>query len=152
MNYLDLIITGEKVYLKVVSMDYVETIFNEFNESIITYMYPEVAKHINETIEFINLSRKKAEDGKDYTYMILNKETHEFLGCGGVHHLDNDCPELGIWIKKSAHGHHYGRDAVTASFNYFKKYYKKFLYPVDQRNQPSRKIALSLGGVLEKVI
>ncbi len=150
MNVLDLVITGEHVYLKVVTLDYLEDIFKEFNESIITYMYPGPSTEIQLTKEFIENSIKKAIEGIDYTYMILKKGTNEFIGCGGVHHLDKDCPELGIWVKKSAHGNHYGLEAVTISYEYFKDQYESFSYPVDERNGASKRIPLSLGGKLIK--
>ncbi len=148
MNVIDLMLEGKNIYLKVVSMDYLEDIFREFNESIITYMYPGPSTDIEETKKFVKSSIKKAEEGKDFTFMILKKDTDEFIGCGGVHHLDSDCPEFGIWVKKSAHGNHYGLDAIHICYAYFKDFYQKFIYPVDKRNFASKRIPLSLGGML----
>ena len=44
---------------------------------------------------------------------ITKKENGEFLGCCGFHGKGNPrTPELGIWIKKDAHGKKYGREAI----------------------------------------
>ena len=57
-----------------------------------------------------------------------------------------------MWVKQSAHGKKIGREAVVAleewaqhniDFDYIR-------YPVSQENIPSRKIAESLGGIVEK--
>ena len=149
MNYSQTVIEGERIILKLVSIDYAKDIFKEFNQDVTLYMLPKQASDIRETLEFITTSELKALDGTDFTYMILDKDTHEFLGCGGVHHLDRHTPELGIWIKKGAHGHHYGLEAVNISYQYFKDQYQGFIYPVDRRNIASKKIALSLGGTLD---
>ena len=52
--------------------------------------------------------------GQELVLAILNKKTKEFLGVAGLHHIDTPYPELGVWTKKSAHGHKYGREAMTA--------------------------------------
>ena len=150
MDISKLIIKGKRVELKVVNESFKDEIFKEFNESIITYMYPCVNDDISQVEGFIKRSQLKAEEGIDFTFMIIDKDTGEYLGNGGVHHLDQETPELGIWIKKSAHGNHYGYEAVEIAFNYFKNQYQSFLYPVDKRNIPSKKIALGLGGKLSR--
>ncbi|MEH2435865.1 MAG: GNAT family N-acetyltransferase [Nostoc sp.] len=57
-------------------------------------------------------------------------------------------PELGIWLKKSAHGHGFGREAIHVLKDWVDKNleYNYLSYPVDKRNIPSRKIAESLRG------
>jgi RimJ/RimL family protein N-acetyltransferase len=82
---------------------------------------------------------------------VLLAETGEFLGHGGMHDVDSPTPELGIWLKKSAHGQKYGIEAVTAVVhwacdNLDVRYLR---YPVDRRNVPSRRIPEALGGVIE---
>jgi RimJ/RimL family protein N-acetyltransferase len=79
------------------------------------------------------------------------KETGEYLGGGGVHAIQPETAELGIWIKKSAHGNAYGREAVTALARWaFESLSVRYLiYPVDRRNLASRKIPESLGARIE---
>lgn len=72
----------------------------------------------------------------------------EFLGICEVGAIDTDTPELGIWIKKSAQGNGFGREAIHVLKVWIDKNleYEYLAYPVEQRNIPSRKIAESLGG------
>ena len=79
---------------------------------------------------------------------MLNKQTLEFLGLVGIHSLDTKFPEYGIWLKKSAHGNGFGKEAVHALNDWMEKNwdYEYIIYPVDVRNTCSRKIPISLGG------
>lgn len=116
-------------------------------------MIPRSPYKIEDTLDFIHSAMEKIKKGEELQVVILLKETGEYLGGGGVMGLKTDTPEPGIWIKKSAHGHKYGREAeaVTAlkewlDKNSSNKYIK---YPVDKRNISSRKIAESLGGIIK---
>ena len=151
MNLLDEIIESERLKLVPTSEKYAQDIFKEFSKDLTVYMYPKPADEISETIAFINSSRSYMKTGKQFQVVILNKTTGEFLGHGGINHLNSDNPELGIWIKRSAHGNKYGLEAVRALKNWIDKNlpYKYISYPVDRRNIASRKIAENLGGIIE---
>ena len=82
---------------------------------------------------------------------ILAKDTDEFLGCCGLHGRENPRePELGIWLKKSAHGRGFGREAVAAVRDWAERHLivDAFIYPVDRNNTASRKVAEALGGTI----
>ena len=151
MNLLNVFIESERLKLIPTSEEYAQEIFKEFSDDLTVFMYPKPAKKIGETLSFINLSRKSMQKGEQLQVVILNKLTNEFIGHGGISKLNTDTPELGIWIKKSVHGHKFGREAVKALKEWIdkNKSYKYIIYPVDKRNIPSRKIAESLGGVIE---
>jgi RimJ/RimL family protein N-acetyltransferase len=92
------------------------------------------------------------KEGTNLQLVIKHKDTKEYLGNVGLHHLDQKNPELGIWIKKEAHGCAYGLEAITGviewakqnlDFNYLK-------YPVDRHNIPSRKIPERNNGVIRR--
>ena len=83
---------------------------------------------------------------------ILDKQTKEFFGNVGLHRIQERVPELGIRIKQWAFGKKIWREAVAAlearaqqhlDFDYIR-------YPVDRDNIWSRKIAESLGGIVDK--
>jgi RimJ/RimL family protein N-acetyltransferase len=76
--------------------------------------------------------------------------TGEFLGLAGIHKLDTPEPEPGVWIKQARHGHGYGREAVAALIAWAaaKLGFASVIYPVAERNAPSRRLAEALGGVL----
>src|SRR3989339_65578 len=141
-------IETERLLLRPVSMEYAEEIFKEFDEEITKYMFPSTPDSILDTKKFIEGSIAGFLSGEEIVVAILSKDTLEYLGNGGIHRIDTKMPELGIWIKKSAHGNHYGREAVAG----LKKWaddnldYEYLRYPVVEENMSSRKIAESLGG------
>lgn len=142
------IIETEHLSLKPISLDYKEEIFREFTPEVTVYMAPKPAESIAETISFIESSMKSNSAGTNFQIVITDKATEEFIGCGGLHHIDTKTPELGIWIKISAHGHGYGKETMQA----LKKWadenldYEYILYPVADVNIASRKIPESMGG------
>jgi [ribosomal protein S5]-alanine N-acetyltransferase len=70
------------------------------------------------------------------------------LGCAGLHGMLKKNLEFGIWLKKTAHGYKYGREAITGIKKWAEQNldYECFLYPVDRANIASRKIPETLGG------
>ncbi|OPX97796.1 MAG: hypothetical protein A4E58_01205 [Syntrophorhabdus sp. PtaB.Bin006] len=114
-------------------------------------MSPRPAERIEETLSFIYESLDGIRKGRDLILAITKKENGEFLGCCGLQGKGNPrTPELGVWIKKSAHGNKYGQEAImtltlwaveTIDFDYV-------IYPVDKANIASRKIPEALGGIV----
>lgn len=152
MDTSTIAIETNNLTLRGINEDYASEIFREFDDKITTHMSPRPAKNIAETLDFIKSSVERNKAGTNLQIVILKKETQEFLGCGGLHNIDTATPELGIWIKKSAHGHGYGREAITALKNWADDNidYDYILYPVVDLNIASRKIPESLGGRVER--
>jgi [ribosomal protein S5]-alanine N-acetyltransferase len=112
-------------------------------------MFPSPATDIEETRNFIDASRRGIQIGNNLQFVILSKTIGEFLGCCGLHGQDNvRTPELGIWLKKNAHGSGYGREAVRTLVDWSGNHIDldHFICPVDRRNIASTKIPESLGG------
>jgi len=147
MNLLDVEIITSRLLLKPIAWEYKEEIFSEFTEEITIYMYPRPARTMAETESFIKESLEGLRKGINLTFVILVKESKEFLGCTGLHQLDKK-PTLGIWLKQAAHGNKYGLEAITG----IKEWVDTNLdceylsYSVDKRNIASRKIPELLGG------
>jgi len=148
MKTAPITIETPRLLLRSITPDHTEEIFREFTPEITTYMFPKSPDKIEETAAFIESAMKGNEEGHDLQIVILKKDTGEYLGNGGVHHIDTKTPELGIWIKKSAHRNGYGKEAVVALKEWADKNleYEYLLYPVDEANDASRKIPESLGG------
>ena len=145
-DYSQFCISTERLILKAISVEYAEEIFHEFNANITTYMHPRPANELAETEAFIEMSLEKMQRGEDIQTVILDKTNGHFFGCAGLHKSCTDTPELGIWLKKSAHGKAYGMEAIYALKNWADQNlsYKHLLYPVDQDNYASRRIPESL--------
>jgi len=148
MDTSNITIETKNLCLKGIVLDYKGDIFKEFTAEICTHMFPKPADKIEETIEFIRKSIKENKKGSNFQIVILDKESKYFLGCGGLHHINRRIPELGIWIKKSAHSHGYGKEAIIALKEWADKNldYKYIIYPVVEENYPSRRIPEFLGG------
>ena len=151
-NLLNTIIETERLVLRPVALEHAKMIFPEFTDEVTKFMYPRTPKRVEDTEKYIQIERERMEKGLNLSVAIFDKETGELLGGGGIHHIDTKTPELGIWIKKSAHGNKFGREAVAG----LKKWadenleYDYLTYPVVKVNIASRKIPESLGGKLIK--
>ncbi|MEI7616912.1 MAG: GNAT family N-acetyltransferase, partial [Actinomycetota bacterium] len=112
MDTSELIISTNRLRLLPISLEYRDIIFQEFTKEITVFMVPQPSDEINDTTLFVTSSFEEMKAGKIIQQVIINAKTNEFLGCAGLHGLDTATPELGIWIKASAHGNKYGREAM----------------------------------------
>lgn len=152
MNFVDTTIETDRLLLVPLHEKYAQEIFEEFTSEIATFMFPKPADHVDETKTFIESTLEQRENGTDLVCAITKKETGEFLGCAGLHEIDTNTPELGIWLKKSAHGNKYGREAMIAlkQWSDDNLEYKYIKYPAADKNIASRKIPESLGAEVAK--
>ena len=88
------------------------------------------------------------KNGQELICVIRNSNDNEFLGLVGLHKMQSEIPELGIWIREDRHRLGLGQEAVKsiASWASGNLKIKSFIYPVAVENFASRKIAESLGG------
>ncbi len=151
-NLLDTKIQTDRLILTPISEIYREQVFQEFTLEITRYMNPKPAENISQTDVFIKESIENMQKGEELVVAIVQKDTGEFIGCAGLHHINTKTPELGVWTKKSAHGNKYGREALTALKNWADENlnYEYISYPVDKQNIASRKIPESLGGIVAR--
>lgn len=151
LDFTRLSLESERLRLVSINESYAPVIFKEFNDDIIQYMLPKPADEIEETLNFIDQSMVGMREGWNLVLVITDRSNGDFLGCCGLHGEGRyRTPELGIWIKKSAHGNKYGLEAIQTLANWsFQNIDVDYLiYPVDRANIPSRKIAETLGGVV----
>jgi [ribosomal protein S5]-alanine N-acetyltransferase len=144
------IIETERLTLRPISPAYTEAIFREFTPEIATYMYPRPAESPAETEAFVASAQAENEGQTALMLVITDRASGEFLGCIGLHQLRDPRPEIGIWVKQSAHREGYGREAVRGLKRWADKHldYEYLIYPVDSRNLASRKIPESLGAAI----
>lgn len=150
-NYLHLVLKSERLQLIPISLNYAEELCKEFTAEITEHMWPSAPKTQEEINQHISEQQIKMQEGTEIALVILNEENQDFLGYACLHQASTRTPELGIWLKKSAHGFHYGFEAMNllktwAETNLVYDYLK---YPVVRQNIPSRKIAEKMGGIIE---
>lgn len=151
MDYRDLIIKTRRLSLEAINFDYVDIIFKSFTKDITEFMYPQPSGNKKDTINFIESSMKSMKSGANIQQVIIHSHTREFLGAVGLHNTLSNTPELGIWLKKDAHGCRYGLEAISGIVDYAKKnlQFEYLTYPVDKENIPSRKIPEKIGAKTE---
>jgi len=151
MSLAQLLIESEhlKMVINAPKYEFAQDIYKEFSREITKYMNWEPFESLEDVLISIKKRYKKIIDGKDIALRIINKKTGEFIGIGTITEINTSTPELGIWIKKSAHGHHYGKESVSALKDWAEKNlsYKYLKYPVDKNNVASLKLIKSLGGI-----
>ncbi|MGN1399836.1 MAG: GNAT family N-acetyltransferase [Erysipelotrichaceae bacterium] len=139
--YEDISIKTADLILEPFKMDYLTDYYLQFDDEITKYQYPDSFKDIKQAELFLNDFISQMKFGKMLELAILSKE-REFLGSIEAFDLDRDCPEVGLWLKKSVFRHGYGYQALKALLEYLKsvKDYKCFIYEVDIRNTASIKL------------
>lgn len=143
-------IDGQRISLLSINENYASDIFKEFDSEITKHMLPKLAENIEETLTFIHNSLDGMREGNELV-LVITKKNGAFLGCCGLHGRGNPrTPELGIWLKKDAHGNQYGSEAIGILTSWAVKNidFDYAIYPVDKHNIPSRKIPESLGGTV----
>jgi len=153
INLTSLQIKGDRILLQSINEKYSFNIFKEFTSEITRFMYPKPNENIDETISFISMSQNGMYESRELILIITALENEEFLGICGLHGRENPkIPELGIWIKKDAHGKKYGREAIITLTSWAFRHinFDYLIYPVDKANIASRKIPEILGGIIFK--
>jgi ribosomal-protein-alanine N-acetyltransferase len=152
MDLKNVIIESPRLIQIPISGKYKHDIFNSFTPEVAKFMYPKTHDDISETEGFLEFSRKGLEDGNNLQMVILKKSNNEFLGCSGIHDLDTDTPETGLWLKESAHGFAYGKETIEAIYNWAKQNlnFKYIKYSVERENISSIKIPEMLEGKVHR--
>jgi len=145
-------IETERLRLVPGTVGFAEQIFLEYRDPVIQYMNygpPESLEQLKERMKNREAEMKK---GEQLFMAILLKETGEFLGCMALEDLKEENPEMGGWLKKSAHGHGYGREAAAALKQWAEENleYDHILWPCAVANVSSCKLAESLGGKVHR--
>jgi RimJ/RimL family protein N-acetyltransferase len=92
--------------------------------------------------------RAQAPDPNQFPFVIRRLDNRECLGMASFEDADSVSPEVGLWLKESAHGQGFGREVVAALVEWGNASLGKtsFIYPVAIQNIASRRIAEKLHG------
>jgi RimJ/RimL family protein N-acetyltransferase len=100
--------------------------------------------------EYVTRCEKRANNPEPntFSFVIRRLDNRECLGMASLEDADSISPELGLWLKESAHGHGFGREVVAALVEWGHTTLGKgsFIYPVAVQNTASRRIAEELHG------
>ena len=150
MDLRKMTIETDRLLLVPISPKYRQEIFEAFTDRVTMGTYPQPTGDISDTDRFISDSSESMRRGEELQFVATLRETGEFIGCTGLHHLWTR-PEPGIWLKESAWKSGYGYEIVAALKWWADMHieYEYLYYPVHKDNVPSRRIPEKLGGVLE---
>lgn len=148
MDTTSIVLETNRLKLVPITLKYLDDIFKEFTAEIATYLVPQPTGNPKDIEKFITLSLESMRQGETLKFVALHQQTKEFLGCVGLHKIHTSQPEMRIWLKKSAQGHNYGKEALFALKDWAEENlsYDYITYSVVRTNIASRKIAEYLGG------
>jgi RimJ/RimL family protein N-acetyltransferase len=92
--------------------------------------------------------RVQAPEPNMFYFVIRRLDNRECLGMASFEGADSVSPELGLWLKETAHGQGFGLEVVAALVDRGHAALGKgsFIYPVAVQNSASRRIAERLHG------
>lgn len=132
----------ERLIIQPFTHAYLEDYYQEFTDEITQYQYPDSFPDREAANQLVSAFVADMERGEMLELVILTRDG-AFLGSLEVFGLREQTPEIGLWLKKSAHGQGYGYEALKAvieALNATNKYLY-YLYEADVRNTPSIRLA-----------
>ncbi len=145
----DIQFTTERLSFEVVKDTFKEDIFRELTPTVAKFLPFIPTGKIEDTQGFIDYSLDVLEKGTDITLVATDKNTKEFIGCCGIHDINDESISLGIWLKESAFGKGYGSELIKGLESYVNENLDVdyLIYNVEKSNHGSIKIAEKLGYV-----
>lgn len=141
-------IESARLRIRPIELSDAEDVFREFTPAVATYMTPSPAASIEDTKGFLKYAIEGRKKATDLQLVIECVESGQFFGLIGLHtRFGARTPEIGIWLKSTAQGKGFGREAVVALKEWSDRNldYDHIVYPVSDLNTASRKIPESLG-------
>lgn len=152
MDFTNVKIETERLMLVPVSKEHILDIFKEFKLPITQYMNYSSAGSVEELTERQEKWDFELKQGTKLSLTVFLKEGNEFLGRFSIENTLEKNPEMGGWLKQSAHGNGYGREAALGLKNWADKNltHENLIWPCAKVNLASRKLAEHLGGTVQK--
>lgn len=153
---MDLKINTQRLTIQPFTQDFLDEYCREFTPEVTRYQYPDPFPDRETAGRVLSGFVEDMERGDMLELVILGQDG-EFLGSAEVFGLREEAPELGIWLKDTARGMGYGREAMEGVLQYLDSLgmYEYYIYEADRRNTPSISLAERFPhekGGLEKVI
>ena len=150
MDLSSVSLSSQRLFLKCFSPEDALEVFEAVTPTITRFMGFEPAPSFEAFEQIWQNWFPLMHSGTDAHFVIRANSSLEFLGVAGLHDVEDAEPKVGIWIKETAHGSGFGRESVAALISFAARELGKrsVLYPVVEKNYPSRRLAESLGGIL----
>lgn len=138
---MDIRIETKRLSIRPFDMKYLQEYYLEFNEEITRYQYPDPFASVSVAREvlqgFINQMNQE-----EMLFLSVFTRNGDFAGGIEVHGLQEQTPELGIWIKKQLQQKGYAYEALSGVLEFTDAHYCKdwYVYEADIRNEGSMKL------------
>lgn len=96
-------IQTERLQRELLSMKYIQEIFNELTDEVTKYLRVTTPKKIEQEEEWIIKSKETYEKGENINFIVTDT-AGDFIGTCGVTELNTSTPEVGLRLKESARG------------------------------------------------
>ena len=143
-----LLINTNRLILKTIDEKYIDDINLNFTQEITQYMPFNPNGDKNEILNFVENSRRNLIQKTDIVFVALNLEM-KFIGCCGIHNINKESVEVGLWLGKEYQNQGFGTEIIHALIAFIEQNFEfnYIIYPVDKENIRSRKIPEKLGFV-----
>lgn len=135
-------IKTERLVIQPFSEPFLEAYYKEFTDEITKYQYPDRFPDLETANEVISGFVSDMEQG-DMLELVILTQDGEFLGSLEAFGIREEAPEVGLWLKSSAHGAGYGYEALKGLLDHLNGTgrYRYYIYEADVRNTPSIRLA-----------
>ncbi len=153
-NFLNVQIETDRLKLFPISLNYTQDIFTQLTPKVVKYMTLEVHPNLESVENYINERVRRLTSKEGLVMIVIHKNTNEFLGICALHNTNSRKPEIGLWIKSSASGHGFGREAVKGLIKWATENldFDYLDYPVDGNNSASINLIEKLGGEISNEV
>ncbi len=143
-------ILTNRLMLVPASPEHAAAYFEEFSEEIARYQFPAPFQSGEAARAFLLKAQAQRELGEELVCTILRADG-AFLGSAEMRNLTSPTPETGLWLKKTAQGMGYGKEAMEAFLRFFRENGRIdfFVYEADRRNPASMGLVKALDGTCE---
>ena len=108
---MEFMIKTERLTIQPFSAAFLAPYYKEFTAEITKYQYPDSFPDIH-TADIVMSNFVKAMERGDMLELVILTHDSEFLGSMEAFDISGKTPELGLWLKSSAHGKGYGYEAL----------------------------------------
>ncbi len=139
---MEFMIKTERHTIQPFSAAFLAPYYKEFTAEITKYQYPDSFPDIH-TADIVMSNFVKAMERGDMLELVILTHDSEFLGSMEAFDISGKTPELGLWLKSSAHGKGYGYEALKGLVDHLNAtgQYLYYIYNVDIRNAASIHLA-----------
>lgn len=138
----------------------IDLLYEAVRESIeevspwLPWCHPEYSKR--ETIDWITFQMDAWDNGREFAFAVLEKESGNFLGGSGLNQIDNNnkLANLGYWIKTGCTRQGYATRAakLTAHFGFTYLHLNRIEILMAAGNAASKRIPEKLGAKCEGIL